>query len=137
MLAASQVSGSEVTGAQAGTASSQTSISGQWQVNLSLNGAGSTAFGNLTSQLASKYYANGAATSILDQVAVVLDGQIVSDPDIQSAIPSGQAEISPFTQSQASTLAQELNHGSLPISFPSRTSSPSPRSSAVTSWTRA
>ena len=117
VLDKAKVFGSEVTGAQAGTANSQTSISGQWQVNVSLDGKGAAVFGTLTSQLASKYYANGAATSILDQVAIVLDGTIVSAPDIQSTIPNGQAQISPFSQSQANTLAQELNYGSLPISF--------------------
>jgi len=117
VLASAKVLGKDVTGAQAGVASANQSLSSKWQVNLSLNGTGSTAFGNLTSELASKYYANGAATSVLDQVAVVLDGQIVSAPDIESAIPGGQAQITYFDQSQASLLAQELNYGSLPVTL--------------------
>ena len=46
-----------------------------------------------------------------------LDGQIVSAPDIESAIPGGQAQITYFDQSQASLLAQELNYGSLPVTL--------------------
>jgi preprotein translocase subunit SecD len=116
VLDKSQVFGSEVTGAQAGTANSQTSVSSQWQVNLSLNGPGTTAFGNLTSAMFSKY-GSQAGTNPLDDLAVVLDGAIVSAPSINSAIPGGSATISPFTQSQADTLAQELNYGSLPITL--------------------
>jgi preprotein translocase subunit SecD len=118
VLDKAKVYGNEVTGAQAGTANSQTSVSSQWQVNLSLNGAGTAAFGTLTAQMNSQYGNNGSPTSPLDQLAVVLDGQIVSAPNIdQGAIPGGQAQISPFTQSQADTLAQELNYGSLPITL--------------------
>ncbi len=49
-LDTAKVLGKWVTGAQAGTASSQTSLSDKWQVNFSLNSQGTTAFGNLTSR---------------------------------------------------------------------------------------
>jgi len=116
VLDTAKVMGSQVTGAQAGTANSQTSLSSQWQVNLSLNGAGAAAFGTLTSQLASRYY-TGPNSPVLDDVAIVLDGVIVSAPQIQQAIPNGQAQITYFTRAQAETLAQELNYGALPITF--------------------
>jgi len=117
VLDKAKVLGSQVTGAQAGTANSQTSVSSQWQVNLTLDGAGSNAFGALTSQIASKYFVGGRPTSVLDQVAIVLDGQIVSAPDIQQAIPGGQAQITYFPRAEAQTLAQELNYGALPVTF--------------------
>ncbi len=116
VLDKAKVLGSEVTGAQAGTANSQTSISSQWQVNLSLNGQGTTAFGNLTATMFSKY--GSQSGNPLDQLAIVLDGQIVSAPAInQGAITGGQAQITYFPRAEAQTLAQELNYGALPVTF--------------------
>jgi preprotein translocase subunit SecD len=117
VLDKAKVLGSQVSGAQAGTANAQTSLSSKWQVNLSLNGAGANAFGALTTQIASKYFVGGQPTSVLDQVAIVLDGQIVSAPDIQQAITGGQAQITYFPKAEAQTLAQELNYGALPVTF--------------------
>jgi preprotein translocase subunit SecD len=117
VLAPAKVLGKQVTSAQAGTASSQQSLSSKWQVNLSLNGAGATAFGNLTSQLVSKYYTGATTTSVLDDVAIVLDGQIVSAPQIQQAITGGNAQITYFPRAEAQNLANELNYGALPVTF--------------------
>jgi preprotein translocase subunit SecD len=117
VLAPAKVLGKQVTSAQAGTASSQQSLSSKWQVNLSLNGAGATAFGNLTSQLVSKYYTGSTTTSVLDDVAIVLDGQIVSAPQIQQAITGGNAQITYFPRAEAQNLANELNYGALPVTF--------------------
>ena len=116
MLDKAKVLGSQIASAQAGTANSQTSLSSKWQVNLSLNGAGTTAFGNLTAAMFSKY-GSQACTNPLDDLAVVLDGTIVSAPSINSAIPGGNAQITYFTQAQAQTLAQELNYGALPVTL--------------------
>ena len=117
VLAPAKVLGKWVTSAQAGTASSQQSLSSKWQVNLSLNSEGSRAFGTLTSDMASKYYVNGHATSVLDDLAIVLDGQIVSAPQILQAIPGGNAQITYFPRSEAQNLANELNYGALPVTF--------------------
>jgi preprotein translocase subunit SecD len=116
VLAPAKVLGKWVKSAQAGTASSQQSLSDKWQVNLSLNGEGTKAFGDLTSHLVSKYY-TGANSSVLDDVAIVLDGQIVSAPQIQQAIPGGNAQITFFPRSEAQTLANQLNYGALPVTF--------------------
>ncbi len=116
VLDQAKVVGRDVTGAQAGTASSQTSLSDKWQVNLSLNKQGTNAFGNLTADMFSKYGAQ-AGTNPLDDLAVVLDGQIVSAPSINSAIPGGSAQITYFTQPEAQNLANELNYGALPVTF--------------------
>jgi preprotein translocase subunit SecD len=115
VLDRSHVFGSQVTGAQAGPANSQSSLSTQWQVNLSLNGPGTNAFGNLTAAMFSKY--GSPAGNVLDQLAVVLDGTIVSAPSINSAIPGGNAQITYFPRAEAQTLAQELNYGALPVTF--------------------
>ncbi|HWG62834.1 MAG TPA: protein translocase subunit SecD [Streptosporangiaceae bacterium] len=92
-----------------------------WQVNLNFNGQGTTLFGNLTSQMFSKYGAtvNTSPTSAtLDTLAIVLDGNVISPSTIQSAIPGGQAQITGnFTQQQATNLATVLNYGALPLTF--------------------
>jgi preprotein translocase subunit SecD len=117
VLDKAKVLGKDVTGAQASTANSQQSLSGKWLVNVSLNRQGTAAFGALTSQLVSKYYRGAATSSPLDDVAIVLDGQIVSAPQIQQAIPGGSAQITYFPQAEAQNLANELNYGALPVTF--------------------
>jgi preprotein translocase subunit SecD len=90
------------------------STSVNWQTNLNFDSAGATAFGNITSQMFSKYGVN----SVLDQLAVVLDGNVISAPVIQGAIPGGSAQITgSFTQAQATNLANVLSYGALPITF--------------------
>ena len=116
VLDKAKVLGKWVTGAQAGTASSQQSLSDKWQVNLSLNNQGTAAFGTLTSGLVSRYY-TGPGSSVLDDVAIVLDGQIVSAPQIQQAITAGNAQITYFPRAQAQNLANVLNYGALPVTF--------------------
>jgi preprotein translocase subunit SecD len=85
-----------------------------WQTNLTFDSAGGTAFGNITSQMFTKYGVN----SVLDQLAVVLDGSVISSPVIQGAITGGSAQITgSFTQAQATDLANVLSYGALPITF--------------------
>ena len=87
-----------------------------WQVNLSFNGAGTKAFGDLTAKMYSQY---GKTSSPLDDLAVVLDGKVISFPAInQGAIPGGQAQITGnFDQSSSTSLANVLSYGALPLSF--------------------
>jgi preprotein translocase subunit SecD len=115
VLDKAKVLGKEVTGAQAGVASSQQSLSNKWQVNVSLNGAGAAAFATLTSDMFSKY--GTAGNNPLDDLAIVLDGVVISAPQIQGAIPGGQAQITYFPQSEAQLLAQQLNYGALPVTL--------------------
>ncbi len=87
-----------------------------WQVLLNFKGAGTTAFGQLTTQMFDKY---GQSGSPLDDLAVVLDGTVVSFPAInQGPITGGQAQITGnFSQAQATLLANQLSYGALPLSF--------------------
>jgi preprotein translocase subunit SecD len=87
-----------------------------WQVNLTFNSAGGAAFGALTTQMNNQY---GKTSSPLDDLAVVLDGQVVSFPAInQGPIVGGSAQIyGSFNQEQATQLANVLSYGSLPLSF--------------------
>ncbi|SEM42763.1 SecDF P1 head subdomain-containing protein [Streptacidiphilus jiangxiensis] len=81
---------------------------GEWQVDLSFNSAGTSAFANVTAQLA----ANQSPTN---EFAIVLSGTVQSSPYVSTAIPGGQAQITgSFDQAGATALAAELTHGSIP-----------------------
>jgi preprotein translocase subunit SecD len=115
-LDVAKVKGTQITAASAGLSTT----SNQWQVNLTLNGQGAAAFSTLTSHLYNTYYAAGQSgnqnSAVLDQVAIALDGNVVSSPEIQGAIPGGNAQITgSFTQAQATQLQNELKFGSVPL----------------------
>ena len=53
-----------------------------------------------------------------NQLAVVMDGRVISAPYFSSAILDGSAEISGnFTAESSKLLADQLKFGSLPMSF--------------------
>lgn len=80
----------------------------QWVVQLDLNDEGTQAFSTATSELASS---NG-------QVAIWMDDQMISAPAVEEAITNGQAMISgDFDSETATTLANQINGGSLPFSL--------------------
>jgi preprotein translocase subunit SecD len=115
-LDVAKVRGTQVTAASAGLSTT----SNQWQVNLTLNGQGAAAFSTLTSRLYNNYYAAGQSgdqnSAILNQVAIALDGNVVSSPQIQGAIAGGNAQITgSFTQAEATQLQNELKFGSVPL----------------------
>lgn len=117
VLDKSPVVGQDLTGASAALNSSS-----QWVVNFNLNGKGSTAFADLTTSMFDKYYSNGAETSVLDQFAIVLDGVVISAPQISGAITGGTGQItgggtSGFSQKAATSLANVLKYGALPLTF--------------------
>ena len=90
--------------------------SSAWQVILNFNSNGAKAFGDLTTTMYGKY---GTSNSPLDDLAVVLDATVVSFPAInQGPITGGQAQITGnFSQQTATTLANQLSYGALPLSF--------------------
>jgi preprotein translocase subunit SecD len=98
------------------SATPETNSASAWQVLLNFKGDGTKAFGDLTTTMYDKY---GTSGSPLDDLAVVLDGSVVSFPAInQGAITGGQAQITGnFTQNTATTLANQLSYGALPLSF--------------------
>jgi preprotein translocase subunit SecD len=101
----------------------QLNTQGQWIVSFNLNGQGAKAFGQLTSQMYSNYFnaSTGSETSVLDQFAIVLDGKVVSAPVVQNPITTGSGEITgpggSFTHKQASSLANVLKYGAVPLAF--------------------
>ena len=108
ILAPAEVLGQQVSEASAGI--DQQGSAG-WFVSLAFNGEGTRAFGSLTSRVTS-------LSSPQNQVAIVLDGLVVSAPVINEAIPSGNAQITgSFTQVEAQDLANVLKYGALPLAF--------------------
>lgn len=108
ILAPAEVLGQQVSKASAGI--DQQGSAG-WFVSLSFNGEGTSAFGALTGRVTS-------LASPLNQVAIVLDGLVVSAPSINEAIPSGNAQITgSFAQTEAEDLANVLKYGALPLAF--------------------
>ena len=112
VLDKSDVAGDMVASA---SATPQTNSSA-WQVILNFKSNGAKAFGDLTTTMYDKY---GTSNSPLDDLAVVLDGTVVSFPAInQGPITGGQAQITGnFNQQTATTLANQLSYGALPLSF--------------------
>ncbi|MEY4497510.1 MAG: hypothetical protein RLZZ364_815 [Actinomycetota bacterium] len=108
ILAPAEVLGQQVSKASAGI---DTQAGNQWTVALTFNGEGTKAFGALTTRVTS-------LPSPQNQVAIVLDGLVVSAPSINEPIPSGNAQITGnFTQSEAQDLANVLKYGALPLAF--------------------
>ncbi len=84
---------------------------GAWQVHLAFTGAGSKAFASTTGKLATQM-------PPANQFAIVLDGQVVSHPSVQTSITGGEAVISGgFSEQDAKSLANVLSYGALPLDF--------------------
>jgi preprotein translocase subunit SecD len=99
-----------------GGASAQLQSSGDWYVDLTFNGSGTTKFATFTSKLYSQYA--GSQDDVLNYFAVVLDGVPASVAYIEQAITTGSGQISgTFTEAQADQLVNVLNYGALPLAF--------------------
>ncbi|MEW1914354.1 hypothetical protein AB0442_39165 [Kitasatospora sp. NPDC085895] len=86
-------------------------LSDGWQVELTLTASGAKAFGELTTAAA-------AGTEPTNQVAVVLDGTVISHPLVSSAITTGTAQITGgFDRAQATVLAAQLSTDRLPTAM--------------------
>ncbi|MGX4693300.1 protein translocase subunit SecD [Streptomyces sp. JNUCC 63] len=82
-----------------------------WIVQLGFTSKGGKKFADITGELAQKQAPQ-------NQFAIVLDGDVVSDPYVRSAITGGNAEISgSFDQQSAQSLANMLSYGALPLTF--------------------
>lgn len=79
-------------------------VAGSPTVLLHFNDQGAKLFEQLTAQNVGK------------QIAIVLDGNVISAPTVQEAIPGGTAVITgTFTAADAKKLVQNLNFGALPV----------------------
>ncbi|MFG2711651.1 protein translocase subunit SecD [Streptomyces goshikiensis] len=85
--------------------------SGQWIVTMQFTDKGADKFAKITGDLAAKQTPQ-------NQFAIVLDGQVISDPSVSQALTGGNAQISGgFTQQSAQDLGNMLSYGALPLSF--------------------
>jgi preprotein translocase subunit SecD len=111
--------------AQAPNANGGSSV---WSVALTLKGSGLTKWANYThahnisssSPSQSNSTANCGSTgyACADYVAFTLDGRVISAPVTESTINTPQTSITGgFTPSTATTLANQLKYGALPLSF--------------------
>jgi preprotein translocase subunit SecD len=114
--------GTDLTGVSAGIQQNST----QWVVNLTLNSKATAAFGALTTKQYNDYfpgYSSGNANdAVLNQTAVVLDGDVQEAPETQQALTAGSFMITGpqpagFNEAQATQLANILKYGQLPLEF--------------------
>jgi preprotein translocase subunit SecD len=111
LLSASMIQGTQLTKAEAGIPAQQV----QWVVDLTFDKSARETFANVTRTIANQ---TSPITGQQKQFAIVLDGQVISAPVVNSVIPNGQAQISgDFTQQEAQTLANSLKYGALPLTF--------------------
>lgn len=108
LLAPAQVVGRDV---KTASASIDAQSAAGWYVSLDFTGDGTKKFGSLTQAVVD-------LPAPQNQVAIVLDGVVISAPRINEAILGGQAQITgSFTQLEAQDLANVLKYGALPLAF--------------------
>ena len=107
-----EVAGETIADANAGTITSSQGVNtGTWAVNIVFNSKGTAEFSKVTTRLV-------ALPLPRKQFAIVLDGRVISAPATQAAISDGKPQITgSFTQTTATTLADQLKFGALPIGF--------------------
>jgi preprotein translocase subunit SecD len=82
------------------------SQTGRPQIGITFNSEGSDLFAKITKE------------NIGTQLAIVLDGQIISAPTIQTEIIGGKAQITgQFSVQEANNLARSLKYGALPVAI--------------------
>jgi preprotein translocase subunit SecD len=102
---------------------------GRWVVSLDFKSEGSTKWANLTRQAfnatssdpcyvaATAMYSSGQVQHCA--VAVVLDKEVISAPQIQGVLTGTSQITGDFTATSAKKLADQLNFGALPVTFTS------------------
>jgi preprotein translocase subunit SecD len=111
ILGPAEVLGSEISNATSGQQQTQGGSTGQWEVRLDFNAAGTKSFCDVTSRIVS-------LPSPRNQFGIVLDNQVISAPVAEASLCSGNASITGnFTGPSAKVLADQLKFGALPLSF--------------------
>lgn len=115
LLGPSMLDGTSVTNASAQIPQGQFA----YAVNVNFDGSGAKKFGEVTTRIAQN---SSDPTLAGSELAIVLDGLVLSNPVNALPITQGSAEITgstanPFTQAQAQSLANSLKYGALPLSF--------------------
>jgi SecD/SecF fusion protein len=116
-LAPAALTGDEVTGAEA-QLPQQSLGGGDWEVNIDFTSEGGTAWQEITSAAAcAREQQPGSPQS---RIAIVLDGEIISSPQVTAGcpegIPGGRTQITgDFTEKEATDLAVLIEGGALPL----------------------
>lgn len=109
-----EIEGTDISNASSGLRTGPNgAVTNEWVVNIEFNSAGTRTFTDITTRLQ-------GLESPRNQFAMVLDGLVISAPSLSpgTIIADGRAEISgTFTRESAATLANQLNFGSLPLTF--------------------
>jgi preprotein translocase subunit SecD len=106
-----EVTGTEISDAQAGTETVGAVSTNKWLVNLTFKSEGAKKFSDTTTRLF-------GLTDPRNRFAVTLDGIVVTAPSVQGVITGGEAQITgSFSQAEATSLSNQLKYGSLPIQF--------------------
>ncbi|WZH36485.1 MAG: protein translocase subunit SecD [Microbacterium enclense] len=102
-----ELDGTSITDATNG----QEQNTGRWAVNLVFNDEGTQVFGKISQRLY-------GAQAPLNQFAFVLDGSVLSAPQMNAIILDGRPSITGnYTQESSKALADQLKYGALPLSF--------------------
>lgn len=111
ILGPAEVFGTEIKNATSGQKQTQSGSTGEYEVRLDFNAAGTKSFCDLTSRIVS-------LPAPQNQGAIVLDNRVISNPVPQAALCAGNASITgSFTSASAKVLADQLKFGALPLSF--------------------
>lgn len=111
LLSSAPIQGTQITRAEAGIPQNEIG----WVVTLGFDKAGRDSFAQITRSIAG---ATSPLTGQQKQFAIVLDGEVISAPVVDEAIPNGEAIIrGDFSQEEAQTLANSLKYGALPLTF--------------------
>jgi preprotein translocase subunit SecD len=104
LLSKAVIEGTSLKSASAGIPQNSTA----WAVMLQLKGSARKTFADISRKL----FNNGG------QFAIVLDGKVLSAPGFDGVITDGNAQITgTFSESEATSLANSLKYGALPIRF--------------------
>jgi preprotein translocase subunit SecD len=116
LLGPVEASGENIVDATNGMVTTQTGAStGQWAVNIVFDDKGTKDFAEVSTRL---FGLQSEGASPRDQFAFVLDGAVLTAPQMNGAITDGRPQITgSFTQESSKSLADQLKFGALPISF--------------------
>lgn len=90
---------------------SQTSAATGWEIDFTLTSAGTSAFADVTQRLVT-------LPSPTNQLAIIVDNVVISNPQVTGAITTGSGRITgSFTEARAKDLATQLNAGALPVNL--------------------
>jgi len=98
-------------------AAAQQRNTGQWVVNVTLDGSAAAAFGTLTTNQYNNYWSGdqhgNQDDAVLDSIAIVINGDVRSAPETSQPITAGQIEIAGpapagFTEAQAQAIAAQV-----------------------------